>query len=318
MLTHDEVIRFFKKKPALSHPAIEKEAGLPNTTLSKAMSGQRKLNQRHLEALEPVLHQYGLNDIRTHNARVISIVNHKGGVGKTTTTINLGTALAMTGYKIMVIDMDSQGNLSQCLGIDDPEQQLFQALDKDPKPLPRVSIQDNLDLVPSNLELAKFERDLTQTPMGSLFFRSALEPLLGQYDYILIDCPPALNIFTHSALIGSSSALVVLQPEISAIKGVNNLFDLIREIRRFMNPKLTVEGILLTLVDRRLSAHKDLIQMIRDDFSDMHVFNTEIRINTALKESQIAQKSIFQYHPASTGAQDYKALANEFLQRTGA
>lgn len=310
LVTHEEVLAFFRQMPAVSSTVVEKEAGLPKSTLSKALVGDRTLNDKHLKALTPVLQQYGFK--KNRKARIISIVNHKGGVGKTTTTINLGKALALEGYKVMIIDLDSQGNLSQSLGIDTPDHQLYEALIHN-QPLPITSISSNFDLVPSNLELAKYERDLTHSPSGSLRLRSAIAPYLGEYDYVLIDCPPALNVFTNSALIASSSALVVLEPESSAVKGVNNLFELINEIRLYFNESLVIDGVLLTRVDRRLVLHKEIIQSVRQDLADFTVFQQEIRLNAALKESQYAQCDIFQYNATSTGALDYQQLAKEYV-----
>ncbi|GAB3901387.1 ParA family protein [Spirosoma agri] len=312
MITNQEVIDFLSAKAALSLAAIEKEANLSASTLTKAISGQRVLNSKHLQALEPVLIQYGLNEYKNRKARVISIVNHKGGVGKTTTTINFGRALNLLGYRILMIDMDSQGNLSQSLGVDSPEQQLLESLVHN-QPLPITAISPNFDLVPSNLQLAKYERDLTHSPSGALRLKTALNAVLSQYDFILIDCPPALNIFTNSALIASTSALVVLEPETSAVKGVNNLFELIEEIRQFFNERLAIDGILMTRVDRRLLLHKEIIQSVRKDLAAFTVFTTEIRLNAALKESQYAQEDIFRYNNSSPGAQDYKQLAAEYL-----
>jgi len=314
-LTNQEVVEFFKKKTALSALAIEKEAGLPISTLAKAIAGQRMLNEKHLMALEPVLQNYGLAEFRSRKAMVVSVVNHKGGVGKTTTTINLGRALSLLDYNVLVIDIDSQGNLSQSLGVDNPDSQLFESLVQN-APLPVCPIADHFDLVPSNLELAKYERDLTHSPSGTLRLRAALAPVLTKYDFILIDCPPALNVFTNSALIASTSTLVVLEPETSAVKGINNLFELISEIRQFFNERLTVEGIVLTRVDRRLVLHKEIIQSVRQDLSDFTVYDTEIRLNAALKESQYAQRDIFSYSNNSTGAVDYQKLAQEFVAKT--
>ena len=314
MITHEHVVAFLTKMAALSLSVIEKEAALPASTLAKAIAGTRRLNERHLVLLEPILIAYGFKQQSPlgRKARVVSIVNHKGGVGKTTTTINLGRALSLLGHRVLVIDIDSQGNLSQSLGIDNPEQQLYESL-VHYHTLPIQPIANAFDLIPSNLELAKYERDLTHSPSGSLRLRTALSPVLDQYDFIFIDCPPALNVFTNSALIASSSAMVVLEPETSAVKGVNNLFELIEEIRQFFNEKLTIAGVLLTRVDRRLILHKDLIKTVRQDLAAFGVFNTEIRLNAALKESQYAQQDIFQYHSGSTGAHDYNQLAIEFL-----
>eukprot|EP01137_Pigoraptor_chileana_P018214 Opistho-2@77354 len=128
MLSHDKTILFLRKNPALSVSILEKEAGLPASTLSKALNGDRILNTKHLNALYPILIKYGYNEVQHNKARIISIVNHKGGVGKTTTTINLGRALNKLGFKVLLVDMDSQGNLSQALGIDNPEKQVVNAL----------------------------------------------------------------------------------------------------------------------------------------------------------------------------------------------
>lgn len=258
--------------------------------------------------------RYGLVNFRTRKATVISVVNHKGGVGKTTTTINLGRALSLQGYRVLVMDIDSQGNLSQSLGVDNPEEQLYQTL-VNHTPLPIIPVMDQYDLVPSNLELAKYERDLTHSPSGTLRLRAAIAPILDKYDYILIDCPPALNVFTNSALIASTSTLIVLEPETSAVKGINNMFELVSEIRQYFNDKLFVEGIVLTRVDRRLVLHREIIQSVRADLSDFTIFDTEIRLNAALKESQYAQVDIFRYNSQSTGATDYLRLAKELIAK---
>lgn len=312
MLTHPEVVDFFSRNPALSVSAIEKESGLAGSTIAKALLGQRVLNEKHLTALEPVLTRYGLNEFRNRKAKVIAVANHKGGVGKTTTTLNLGRALAIKKYRVLVVDLDSQGNLSQCLGVTEPEMQLYEVLGTR-EPLPVVRITENYDLVPSNIELAKFERELIKSPTGGVYFKAALNPLLKDYDFVLIDCPPALNIFTSSALIAADSVLVVMQPEISAFRGINSLFELIEDTRNFLNDKLSIAGIVLSQVDKRLVIHKEVIKGVRQELSRFHVFRTEIRDTTALKESQYMQKDIFRYHAASTGAEDYLALAQEFI-----
>ncbi|GAB3283264.1 ParA family protein [Larkinella harenae] len=310
MLTHDDVVRFLRQKPALSQAVIEKEAGLPASTLSKALSGDRVLNTKHLSALFPILRRYGFLEFSQPKAKVISVINHKGGVGKTTTTLNLGKALAMAGFRVLLVDMDSQGNLSQTLGHDEPEKQVVHALLKN-QPLPIVSIGPNYDLAPSDLELAYADLELVQAVGGVNQLRNALAPLRSQYDYIFIDCPPALNIFTNSSLVASTSCLVTLQPEASAMKGVNNLFDRISQVRDRINYELTVEGIVLTMVDKRLKVHKDMMAYIQQALASFRIFKTEIRQNVALKESQVAQQDIFTYAPHSSGAADYQSLSRE-------
>lgn len=310
MLTHEEVYAFLKRKSTLSHSGLTKESGLPTGTLAKAMNGQRKLTESHLKALEPILLQYGIDDFRNRRATVLSIVNHKGGVGKTTTTINLGKGLANRQQSVLLVDMDSQGNLSQSLGIHNPEQQLMQALTQG-SPLPIVSLSSNYHMVPSDLELAKAEAELIKTPSGVLRFRNALAPLLMKYDYILVDCPPSLNIYTYSALVASSAALVVLEPEASAVKGMYNLLELIQDIKESFNPKLKVEGIVMAQVNPQLVLHRELMGKVRDDLKGQPFYKTEIRQNVAIAESQYVGKTIFDYKPNSMGAVDYQSLADE-------
>ena len=310
MLTSEKAISFLKQNPALSLSVLEKEAQLPGSTLSKALTGDRQLNPKHLASLYPILIKYGFNEYAITRAKVISVVNHKGGVGKTTTTLNLGKALVKLGYRVLLIDMDSQGNLSQALGYDSPEKQVVQALLKDEE-LPIYSIAPNYDLSPSDLELAYADLELVQAVGGVNQLKNAIAPIRSQYDYIFIDCPPALNIFTNSSLVDSTGCLVTLQPEASALKGVNNLFDRIIQVRDRINYELTIEGIVLTMVDTRLKVHRDMIDYIKESLANFKIFGTVIRQNVALKESQIAQQDIFEYASDSNGAQDYLKLAQE-------
>jgi chromosome partitioning protein len=311
MVTHEQVVQFLQRNSALSASVLEKEANIPASTLRKAIAGDRTLNSKHLTALFPVLLRYGYQV--NPKARVISVVNHKGGVGKTTTTLNLGRALARLNYRVLLVDMDSQGNLSQALGIDEPEQQVKHAL-LDNIPLPIIAVDDRYDLAPSDLELAYADLELVQAVGGVNQLRNALSPLRSQYDYILIDCPPALNIFTNSALVASQSCVITLQPEASALKGVNSLLERIMQVRDRINFELTIEGILLTMVDRRLKVHRDMIEYIQANLNHLRIFQTEIRLNVTIKESQVAQRDIFAYAKDSHGAQDYMRLAQEFTQ----
>lgn len=314
MLTHDEVVGFLDQNPALSLSILEKEAQLPSSTLSKAMAGRRILNEKHLLALSPILIKYGLPNGMKKKARVVSIINHKGGVGKTTTTINLGRALSLREKKVLMVDMDSQGNLSQSLGMDEPESQVVHTLLQN-TPLTTYPLAEGYDLAPSDLELAYADLELVQAVGGVNQLRNAIAPLLDRYDYILIDCPPALNIFTNSALVASDSCLITLQPEASAMKGVSNLFDRIFQVRDRINYNLKVEGILLTMVDKRLKVHRDMIEYIKQTLGNFRIFETDIRSNVTVKESQIAQQDIFTYAPQSNAAEDYMRLAGELLQK---
>ncbi len=312
MITSYQVLNFLKNKEGLTLAKVEREAGIPKGTLSKSLKGERELNQEHLSKLFPVLIGYGWKEFYPSKAKVIAVINHKGGVGKTTTTLNLGRALVLSGFKVLVIDMDSQGNLSQALGVDNPDKQVMHAIIDD-EPLPVYAISQNFDLSPSDLTLAGRETEMIRMVLSELQLQRAIAPKLSEYDYVLIDCPPALNIFTTSALIVANSCLITLQPEIAALKGVKSLFDHIFQVQRRLNSGLHIEGVLLTLVDARLNVHRDIIGQVRSQLSAFKIFNTQIRVNVALKESQISQIDIFSYDANSNGAKDYMNLAKEII-----
>lgn len=312
MITNAQVLTFLTNKDGLTLSKVEKEAQIPKGMLSKSLSGERELNQDHLTKLYPVLVGYGWKEFFQSKAKVIAIVNHKGGVGKTTTTLNLGKALVLSGHKVLVIDIDSQGNLSQALGVDNPDKQVLHAIIDD-EPLPIYPISENFDLSPSDLSLASREIEMIRMVLSELQLQRAIESKLSQYDYILIDCPPALNVFTTSALIAANSCLVTLQPEIAALKGVKGLFDHIFQVQKRLNTNLHIEGVLLTMVDQRLNIHRDIIEQVHQQLNPFRVFKTQIRMNVALKESQISQIDIFEYDSNSNGAKDYMSLAREIM-----
>ncbi|MEN7550435.1 ParA family protein [Rapidithrix thailandica] len=312
-LTNEAVINFLKNNAVFSLAVLEKEAGLPVGLLSKVLRGDRKLNKDHLRSIMPVLKKYGYKEHQEDGqTKIISIVNHKGGVGKTTTTISLGKALAMNGQRVLLVDMDSQGNLSQGLGVDEPEEQVVHALLQE-KPLPIYNIAKGLDLAPSDLELAEADMELVQTIGGFNRLNKVLRPVHKDYDYILIDCPPSLNIITSSAMVASTSCLITLQPEISAIKGLDKILTRIEKIQEEINDELRVEGIVFTLVNTRLVVHQTNMEYVRESLPGFKIFNSLIRENVALTESQSAQQDIFTYNKNTHGARDYMSLAKEIL-----
>ncbi len=312
MLTQDLVFRFLQMKPALNHSQIEKEAGLPSKTLYKAQGGIINLNEKHLAKLLPVLRDYGFSEELFSKARVISIVNHKGGVGKTTSTINLGKALNLLGHRVLMIDMDSQGNLSQCFGVHQPEQQVIDAL-LDKRPLPVVEIEPKLYLSPSDIQMAYRELELINSIGSEKRLFNKISQFLDQYDFILIDCPPALNVLTTCSLVASHECLIPIQPEASAYHGVENLFNRILEIREHLNYSLRVRGIFFTMVHKNQSVHKNMMEHIRDVYGHFHIFNTQIESSTVIKQSQVAKKDLFDYSPKSTSANQYLELAQELV-----
>lgn len=313
MITKDDVYAFFDNNPAIKISVVEDEAGIAKGTINRTRgSSSRELNENHLTVLYPVLQKYGFHKGLYNQAKVIAIVNHKGGVAKTTTTANLGKALTLLDKRVLVIDMDPQGSLSQILGVDEPEEQVVHSL-LEKKPLPIIELSKKLHLAPSDLELADADIELTQMMGGYNRLKNAIYPIRNNYDYILIDCQPSLNIFTNSALVASTSTLITLQPEVSSIKGLNSLFGRITHIQQEGNYQLKVEGVLFTLVDKRLTIHQELMKQMRDELSNFPVFNTYIRSNVAIKEAQASQQDIFEYDSKSYGAVDYMALAKELI-----
>lgn len=312
MLTQDIVFRFLRSKPALNHSQIEKEAGLPSKTLYKAQGGLINLNEKHLDKLHPVLRNYGFTEEQFSKAKVISIVNHKGGVGKTTSTINIGKALSLLGNRVLLLDMDSQGNLSQCFGIHQPETQIIDSL-LGKKDLPVIEISPGLHLSPSDIQMAYRELELVNSIGSEKRLFNKLAPVLSLYDYILIDCPPALNILTTCALVASHECLIPIQPEASAYHGVENLFNRIFEIREHLNYSLRVKGIFFTMVHKNQSVHRTMIEHIREIYGHFTIFDTMIETSTVIKQSQVAKQDLFEYSSKSNSANQYLTLAQELV-----
>lgn len=311
MISNELAIKFLRHNPALSVSTVEKEAGLPRGTLAKAISNDRTLNDNHLTLLLPVLTRYGYSPDLYANARIISVINHKGGVGKTTTTAYLGDALARKGFKVLIIDIDSQGNLSQILGVDLPEKQLVDTLLNN-QPLAIMPISQNLDLIPSDIDLAKAEIELIVSIGGVLRLKNKLAEVVSLYDYILIDCPPSLNALTSSALIASKSCLITLQPEMSSVKGLNTLLDRIQEIQITMNANLQIDGIVFTMVKRN-SVHEGVKEHVREAMENFRVFETEIKHLVDFQKAQVEQKMISNFAENSEAARLYTDFCQEFI-----
>jgi len=311
MISQEEVIRFFENCPT-SKTEFEQECGLSPGTLSKVGRGKRNLNQQHLNRIFPVMKRYGYGASEGRTAEILSFINHKGGVGKTTTTLNLGKALAILGHRVLLIDLDPQGSLTQIAGLEEYEEQVYHTL-KERTPLAIYPLSERLDLAPSDIQLAEIEHELTPLIGGYNRLNSALLPLKSKYEYILLDCPPALNIFTNSALCASSGCLVTMQPEASSIKGINSLFSRVAQIQEDVNHHLQIFGILITMVDLRTRIHKDNIAQLQQELEHFRIFSSYVRLNVAIKESQTMQQDIFTYDGQSAGATDYMRLAQEIL-----
>ena len=249
--------------------------------------------------------------------KVISIANHKGGVGKTTTTASLGKALSLEGKRVLLIDLDAQGNLSTLFLEKIPEETIFGSL-VTKSPLPEISISKALSLVPSSPDLIGVERAIsTLFPDDRRKQVSLLRGLLGEvrkrYDYILIDCPPSLGDLTINALTASDGVIITLTAESLPTKGLSSLLDAIEKTRTLLNKTLSLSGILITRYNRR-KINRLVEESLRETFGEL-VFRTKIRENVDVMESPLYGKDIFSYSPDSLGANDYRELAKEVITK---
>lgn len=252
--------------------------------------------------------------------RILAVTNQKGGVGKTTTTINLGAALARMGRRVLIIDLDPQGNASTGLGIV-PSNRMATTYDLliDEMPLDRVVVPttvDNLLIAPATTDLSSADVDLVGYDDRVARLRNALRaPTNNTVDVILIDCPPALGLLTVNALVAADAALVPLQTEFFALEGLSQLLLTVREVRESANPNLRVEGVVLTMFDQR----NNLSRMVEDDARETLgelVYRTRIPRNVRVSEAPSYSLPVIDYDPGSKGSEAYFELAREFLERS--
>jgi chromosome partitioning protein len=245
---------------------------------------------------------------------ITAIVNQKGGVAKTTTTINLGSCLAELGKKVLLIDIDPQGNLTQGLGIENIDKTIYECLTEE-LPLSEIvqhTSINNLDIIPASIKLANAELELSNTLGRESLLKDALEHTILNYDYVLIDCNPSLGVLTVNALTAAEDIIIPLEPGIFALEGIGQLVKVIQLIKKKLNPKLNIKGVLLTRVDSRTSLAKEFKEQLHAIFGDK-VFNTVIHNNVKIAEAQTHKKPINIYDKNAKGSIEYMSLAKELL-----
>jgi chromosome partitioning protein len=249
---------------------------------------------------------------------IISVANQKGGVGKTTTTVNLGACLALLGKKVLLIDMDAQGNATSGLRVVKSEliSDIYNVLVNETSLLKAIvpTSRDNMWIAPATIELAGAEIELINMIARETRLKKALAEVMDKYDYILVDCPPSLGHLTINAFTASDSILIPVQSEYYALEGLTQLLNTIRLVQKHFNPDLEIEGVLLTMYDSRTNLGSDIVNEVRSYFSEK-VYKTIIPRNIRLAESPSHGLSIVDYDLSSKGASSYQNLAKEVISR---
>ncbi len=250
--------------------------------------------------------------------KIIAIANQKGGVGKTTTSVNLAASLGVLEKKILLIDADPQANATSGLGIDveEVENGTYQLLEHSIKAEEAIlsTSSPNLDIIPAHIDLVAIEIELVDQENRESMLKKAIEPLKDKYDFILIDCAPSLGLLTLNALTASDSVIIPIQCEYFALEGLGKLLNTIKSVQKIHNNKLDIEGLLLTMYDSRLRLSNQVVEEVKKHFDEM-VFETIIQRNVRLSEAPSYGESIINYDAASKGASNYLSLAHEIIKK---
>ena len=250
--------------------------------------------------------------------KIIAIANQKGGVGKTTTSINLAASLGVLEQKVLLIDADPQANASSGLGIDVDNVEIgtYQILEHSNTPEEAIikSSAPNVDVIPAHIDLVAIEIELVDKENREYMLKQALASVKDKYDYIIIDCAPSLGLLTLNALTSADSVVIPIQCEYFALEGLGKLLNTIKSVQKIHNPDLDIEGLLLTMYDSRLRLSNQVVEEVQKHFNNM-VFETIIQRNTKLSEAPSYGESIINYDATSRGAANYLSLAHEIIKK---
>lgn len=253
----------------------------------------------------------------TRLSKIIAITNQKGGVGKTTTSVNLGACLASLGKKVLLVDIDPQGNTTSGVGINkaDVENSIYDVLinEVDPHEAVMPTAVPNLSIIPATIQLAGAEIELVPTISREVRLKKSLSQLKNEYDYVLIDCPPSLGILTINSLTAADSVIIPIQCEYYALEGLSQLLNTVRLVQKHLNTSLAIEGVLLTMFDARTNLGIQVIEEVKKYFQQK-VYQTIIPRNVRLSEAPSHGQAIITYDPKSKGAEVYLELAKEVIQ----